>query len=338
MKRTTLLSPEIASLINTGDLHNLFFGKYSARHVKTIDFFSPSPSEDQFRNRHIIHLCESKENNVICLFPNHSDPKKQVLDVSSFYRLSSLNKEINNRLREPVDSSKIVLAFAYGQHVYVCKLITGTVYLVWAKFINRINAGNVANTPYRNVPLIINCDGHYVVKGIYILRPKVTHENDLLRLPITKGNPLIFQDGVIFVCETESIETQMNNKITTITQQEALQICTYQTKDAASTWLPYEENVFSSSKSKKHTTTTTGDDLDLFEDLSFDLEVNNNNVRGKIMLTKESMEHSLGFEDEEDLIVYEERDPFDDTNRVTEKEEEERDAIHSSITEPVLIL
>lgn len=338
MKRSTkvLLAPEIASLINTGDLQSLFFGKYSGRHVKTIDFFSPSASEDQFQNRHIIHLTESKENNVICLFPNHSDPKKHVLDSSSYYFLSSLNKELNARLREPVDSSKIVMAVAYGQHVYVCKLITGTVYLVWAKFINRINAGNVANTPYRNVPLIINCDGHYVVKGIYILRPKVTHENDLLRLPITKGNPLIFQDGVIFVCETESIETRISNKITTITQQEALQICTYQTKDAASTWLPYEENVFKKHNNKTNIITDDGEG-DLFDDVSFDLEINNNKLRGKIMLTKESMEHSLGFE--EDLIVYEERDPFDDQNREPEKEEEEeKDAIHSSMTEPVLIL
>ena len=144
----------------------------------------------------------------------------------------------------------------------------------------------------------------------------------------------------IFVCETESIETRMNNnKITTITQQEALQICTYQTKDAASTWLPYEENVFSSSRRNNNKTNTiTDDDGDLFEDVSFDLEVNiNNKLRGKIMLTKESMEHSLGFE--EDLIVYEERDPFDDQNREPDKEEEEeKDAIHSSMTEPVLIL
>ncbi len=334
------ISEDIRHLIEQRDFDTLFNGRHSHKHVKKVDFFDPSPTEDLFKNRHVIYISRElpskNDPDLICLFPQIADRKKQVLDAKKYFYLSSFNRDINENMKQPPeDSLKPVFAVAYGNHVYVCKFITGTVYIYWTKYINQINAGNVANTPYRRVPLVMNYDGHYGVKGIYILKPQVKHENDLLRIPVAPKNPLIMQDGPMLECETQTMERHLQ-RLVTVTKREAIQMSTYQTKNAK-TWLPYEENVFSNGKNKKQgqgfVIEEEGDDLS-----SWDLETTTAHRKGVMIMTKESIDHSMGFEEEE--TEYQERDPFDNTNRIEEEEEKDKDqdGINSSLKDEVLIL
>lgn len=330
-----MLSEEIKKLIDQRDFDILFNGKHSRKHVKHVDFFEKSEPEDMFKNKYVIYMSRNlpsrNDPDLICLFPQLSNPKRQVIDAKSYYLMSSFNKDINENMKEtPSDLSKPVFAVAYGNHVYVCKHITGTVYIYWTKYINQINAGKVANTPYKRVPLVMNYDGHDGPKGIYILRTQVKHENDLHRLPIAPGNPLVMQDGPMFNCEVQIQQKQMF-KMMTLTERDAVQLSTYQTKNAQ-TWLPYEENVFRQGKGGGGFVVDNDDD-----DEDYYGEVGK---KPSIMITKESIDHSLGFEEDVSSQCFEERDPFDDTNREEEQEEEKSniDVIDETLTDPMLIV
>lgn len=347
-----MLSPEIVKLIDQEDLNILFNGKHAHKYVKNVDFFEKASTQDPFKSRYIIYMLEElppKKNHgrdLVCLFPNHPNPKRRVLDSRSYFSLSSFNTDINNNLKESLDNTKIAseikMAVVYGNNVFVCKLITGTVYIIWASYINRINAGNVAHTPYRQVPLIFNLDGQYHVKNIFILKSKITNnEQDLAKLPITNGNPLIMQTKPVFVCETQPLDVT-KNKLITITKQDALQLSTYQTKETM-TWLPYEENIFSKHKHKDFT-------IDCDESWDTDpldmLNNNNNNntnfpvIKGQLIMTSDSIEHSVSFSCDNE--IYEERDPFDESDRIDisttlDKLNQTKDVIENSIPD-VLIL
>jgi hypothetical protein len=147
---------------------------------------------------------------VVCLFPNHEerdDERKQVLHASSFWSLSSLNKQINKRFKASLEHTdgggSIRFAVCYGKHVYILNGISGTIYLLWARHVNRTNHGNVPNTLFHDVPVIVNMNGSARVRGIYILREEILEDAELLRIPITVESPVFLQDGDVdlFVCE-----------------------------------------------------------------------------------------------------------------------------------------
>lgn len=164
---------------------------------------------------------------VVCLLPNNGSESKQVLRSSKYSHLSSLNRDLNRQFRDSIDFTDTVgntkLAVCYGNHVFICKGITGTVYVVWAKHVNYTNTANVASEIHSNIPLIINKDGKMVTKGIYILKPNVHDAADLARLPITKKSPeLLFPlDASIFVSEVRQVQ-QPHKKIATLSKQNAL--------------------------------------------------------------------------------------------------------------------
>lgn len=153
----------------------------------------------------------SGANKLVCLFPNHKDrtnERKHVLHVNKFWSLSSLNKQINARFEASLDHTdggggSIKFAVCYGKHVYICSGIKGTIYLFWARYVNRTNHGNVPNTLFQDVPVIVNTTGSARVRCIYILRDEVLEDTDLLRIPITVDSPKFFQDRDVdlFVCE-----------------------------------------------------------------------------------------------------------------------------------------
>jgi hypothetical protein len=89
----------------------------------------------------------------------------------------------------------------------VCVGITGTLYLLWARHVNRTNHGNVPNTLFNDVPVLVNMTGAARVRGIYILREEILEDADLLRIPITAESPTFLQDGDVdlFVCEVRDM-------------------------------------------------------------------------------------------------------------------------------------
>jgi hypothetical protein len=90
--------------------------------------------------------------------------------------------------------------------VIICKQISGTIYLLWAKYIVKINHNGQATVPQQNVPLIINFDGRAALKAVYILKKEITNDYDLDRLPVTDSSPTFTFDMRVplFVCETRA--------------------------------------------------------------------------------------------------------------------------------------
>lgn len=163
---------------------------------------------------------------VVCLFPNHeqrNSVRKQVLYAKRFWWLSSLNKEINRRLKASVTHDEAGgttrLAVCYGRHVFICDGLQGNAYLLWARYINRANHGNVPNTLFYDVPVLVNTNGLCVITGLYILRDHVKDDADLVRVPLTQDSPkfLMPKDVDLFVCEVRktrahdsAVETNAN--------------------------------------------------------------------------------------------------------------------------------
>lgn len=151
-------------------------------------------------------------NELVCLFPNHearNDERAQVLHVQTYWSgsLARLNKEVNRRFKASLDyteqGGRTKFAVAYGSHVYVCNGIAGNIYLIWAAHVNRTNHGNVPNTLYHDVPVIVNTNGRGSIIGLYIIPAIVREEWDLVRVPITADSPVFMmaKDADLFVCE-----------------------------------------------------------------------------------------------------------------------------------------
>jgi hypothetical protein len=161
-----------------------------------------------------------------------------VVRSSSYTWLSSFNKDVNQALEASLHATdttgNVKLAVCYGQQVFTCIGITGTVYIVWAEYINKTNPGRVANTIYNNVPVLLNLDGQGRFKAAFILKAVVREaasSGDLDRLPITHNNPRILfpKDTPLFVCETpliarpaDTAAAAANGGLTFMSRSEAL--------------------------------------------------------------------------------------------------------------------
>ncbi len=224
------LAPAIADKIDRCEQHKLLCHR-EGRMVQTVDFQHAFVRESFNSASYQIMLSDKIQNGgreVVCLFPNQEE-SRQVLRPKSYFRLSSLNKRINalfsTSLEQTEEGGNIKFAICYGNHVIICKGITGTVYLCWASHICRINSGNVANTAFRNVPCILNLDGKMRFKAVYILKPDIRDESDLERIPITSKNPkLLFESKAsLFVCEVRKQKQPDGISITTVSRARALQ-------------------------------------------------------------------------------------------------------------------
>ncbi len=224
------LSPEIASKIEAGSQLDLLYHQRGGI-VQVVDFFSETVREVHISGAYQIMISSkilaTKKQDVICLFPNHRVEKKQVVKASDYTYLSSLNKDINAAFSASLEktdvSDRIKFAVCYGKHVFICKDISGTIYLAWASHINRTNIGNVANTIYTNVPIILNLDGQARIKALFILKPVIRDEAELERVPITHSNPQLLynKDQSIFVCEVRT-ERPTASLVKTVSRKEAL--------------------------------------------------------------------------------------------------------------------
>jgi hypothetical protein len=164
---------------------------------------------------------------VVCIFPNHRNDRQQVLAVQDYKSLASFNKAFNRALQESLERTEtagtLKLAVCFGSHVIKCVGISGTVYLVWAQYVNMTTSGNMTALVNKDVPLLFNMDGEGRVKGLYMLKEKIKDPCDLERIPITEKNPQLMweQQMEIFVCETKFTPVQEKTIVTT-TRRSAL--------------------------------------------------------------------------------------------------------------------
>ena len=210
------------------------------RRVRTVDF-GPRPLRDDSGTRYTIQLSAelSTPSPVVCAFRRVPAGSKRILWSSSYFRLASFNKELNSRLLASIEQPEV--AIAYGNTVYDCIGVTGTLYVVWSVAVQRVNAGNRANAPLQNVPLVINCDGELRIKGIFMLEPDMEQPHVRL-LPHAQGNPIIQYPGsAIFVCDVPA-PPPPRAPIATLSRAEAEQQLLTLAQDPR-VWMPYEHKV-----------------------------------------------------------------------------------------------
>jgi hypothetical protein len=177
--------------------------------------------------------------NVTCLYPliNGSDLNREIASAS-YKSYESFDNAVNKTLAQSrdtggeVDAVNHKLVIKYGQHLYECVGLTGTVYIYQATYVNHTNAGQVTTVRYQNVPTLFNLDGMGKVKSIFILKEKVSHPADLLCIAITKHTPRLFfpKHARLFGCETKRVfQTDMQPTagqsplyMSIMTRQEAL--------------------------------------------------------------------------------------------------------------------
>lgn len=226
------LHPHIVRKIDAGEQLDLIVNPPHDGMVRVVDFFSTTVRQVYSNNKYTIMLSDAiGPSPVSCLFLNHKDHRKQVISSSNYMYLSSFNKALNAAFESSLSETDSVgtykLCVCYGQHVYKCKDISGTIYIIWALYVNCTNAGNVARSIYKNVPILFNFDGQARLKGVYILKAQVQGESDLLRIPITLNDPVLLfsKKSPFFVCEvrvTYPGEGQSSSGIQTLSYSDAV--------------------------------------------------------------------------------------------------------------------
>ena len=255
-----MLSESLQEIIEDGDLLRLFLGPQQKSIHRSIDFGKSPPKHDMQNNtyRILLHnnfvsneskrVGESKD--VVCLFPNHTNKNKRILESKRYSSRDEFNKELNTRFKDSPEQTEQFkdhrLLILYGAHCFICSKLTGTVYILWAERVAKINASNTSTIPYVNVPIVFNLNSLNKIKSMYLLRPQIDNKpNDLALFPLTQGNPiLMYNTGYNpFVCE-ERPDQLSKKKIHVISQEEAHVMVMQSTQDT-SEWLPFEQLPFS---------------------------------------------------------------------------------------------
>lgn len=258
-----MLSETLQEIIEDGDLLRLFLGPQQKSIHRSIDFGKAPPKHDMQNNTYRILLHnnfvpnESKKvgsvsatKDVVCLFPNHTNKNKRILESKRYTSRDEFNKELNARFADSPEQTEQFkdhrLLILYGAHCFICSKLTGTVYILWAERVAKINASNTSTIPYVNVPIVFNLNRLNKIKCMYLLRPQIDNKpNDLALFPLTQGNPiLMYNTGYNpFVCE-ERPDQLAKKKIHVISQEEA-QVMVMQSTQDTSEWLPFEQLPFS---------------------------------------------------------------------------------------------
>lgn len=309
--------PKIAGIIqeavDSGDFLASMAKADMQQLTRSVDFSHVSDSTASTRETdyhvkytiNVSHVFPKERDGLLCLFPHHHDEKKQILKSDSYGgmffggSLADMNKEINKRLRESSQNvgSNVRMGVGYGEHVYRCLNVQGTLYIVWAT-VNRKNMGNVKNTTL-NCPLVINMDGWGCPKGIFLLKPKVVHERDLHLLPLKRGNPeFMWPKEPIFVCEKPPKQIQQR-KVHFISKQLAAQLIQSPSKDAT-TWIPFEQNPFRNTAALLQSAGSDDDDL---------VDTTSGGVMMEPLSEAELTEEGLSWNDTPRDVLFEEATP-----------------------------
>ncbi len=241
-KKTTMATQSIAQLLDSGNYLPLVTQRHGNR-LQHVNFYNTLVTSAFQTGTYLIMIADailSGATPVTCVFPNAKRRGSQVVSSSSARNRDDFNRTINATLTESLAQTDaagaIKLAVCYGDHVYICNEISDTVYIVWASHIVYTTArGNVANTTYSNVPVLVNMDGKFRVKNVFILKARVTDSAyDCERVPITKRSPDMSwsMDATPWVCETPPPPPEVvpKNVIRTMTYAAALAAATAKIK------------------------------------------------------------------------------------------------------------
>jgi hypothetical protein len=269
-----LITKDVRQCIEGADVVRLFTREKLMQYVRSVDFFLGEHVRNGDNGRYTLQLLGSfparrERGELVCLFPLHPTPACQVLDSSGYYSLAAFNTELNARFRvsgKNVHLGNVRFAVAYGENVFWCKEITGNIYVQWARHINRVNAGNVANTLFRNAPLIVTTDGNRRPTCMYVLRhERVQSESDLRLLPMERNNPTMLLPRVpLWVCDAAP-DPLPHQPIYSISEREAQAVLTAPSRGPAA-WLPFERNVFDTSGGGSGAAAATSPALSVLDD------------------------------------------------------------------------
>jgi hypothetical protein len=122
------LNPFISKKLEDGSHLDLLIHR-QADLVHTIDFSTTTVRQMYSNNSYVIYLTASinKNHNVVCLFPHHKTENRQVLYSQKYIMLSSFNKALNEALEASLEND-MKMAICYGNHIFACKGLVGTVY------------------------------------------------------------------------------------------------------------------------------------------------------------------------------------------------------------------
>jgi hypothetical protein len=211
------LDPAIVSAIATGSMRRLLMAPPRANLVKEVDFMQDSMSRQShvgggdYSFHFVDALFPAAEHPVACFLPCYGGD--QVVSSADFWNVTVLesplhrfNKTLNERfkasLEESDDLADLKLAICYGGHIFRLRSITGTVYVLWARYIQHTNMGNVASIAYDVTPVVLNLNGKGVLKAVFILKPEVRFDSELYRVAVTADRPeLLLPRTPLFVCE-----------------------------------------------------------------------------------------------------------------------------------------
>lgn len=247
--------PVLQDVVESGHIMGLFLSNQANSALRVIDFAREAPTHDFQHNTYRIMLHDAlpiKEGveNVVCVFPGHSNKSKRLLCSKDYGKdRDGFNLELNERFLATPEWDEVYkdkrLLVLYGSHCYLCKGITGSVYIVWAEYVTRINAGNTASIPFKHVPIIMNCNRKYGIKAMYILKPSIANTPvELSLMPRAPGNPRLLYNTRYspFVCEMRPDEIPPK-PIQTVSKQEAYAMVTQSTQEP-SEWLHFERVPF----------------------------------------------------------------------------------------------
>lgn len=254
------LAPALQEAVEDGNVMRLFMANTQST-LRVVDFGVDPPVNDFQHNKYRIMLDNDIPKgvaNVVCVFPGHSKKTKRFLQTSAYGRdRDGFNLELNRRFSATPevdgqfkDKRFMVL---YGSHCFFCKNITGSIMLVWAEYVTRINTSNVNSIPYKHVPIILNCDRKATVKAMYILKPLIENKpTELSLLPRARGNPVLLWHKRFspFVCESRP-DNAPEPTIHAVSKDEALSMVTQSTQDVGD-WLHFERIPFSSVQMGEH--------------------------------------------------------------------------------------
>lgn len=139
----------------------------------TIINFSSDTYSNPFRHKYVIKLSNQVMRNqeIILIFPNYPTKNYKIIRTSDYRKLSTLQKDINERLALSVREG-FVFYVAVGNQIYALDGIIGRIYLIWAECINRKTINQQVPDVEESVPIFIETNGKYEYRSIYIAGSK----------------------------------------------------------------------------------------------------------------------------------------------------------------------
>lgn len=189
--------------------------------------------DNVFAHKYIIKFKSSVPDNcnMALLFPTHGSPGKRVLWVPHYAGgdVKTLGRELNQRLRDVANRQDCFLAATSGGYMYRFRGVVGTVYLVWAEYVNIQTVSSQLNTIAKNVPVLVEMDGENAYRSIWVFpdarSTTFAHLCDVTPVAdFVLTEPLI--NGSIFCCESDPRLAAPGRAIPTLSEASADQIAT----------------------------------------------------------------------------------------------------------------